>query len=414
MAYWIIQTLIAIILFFAGYSDTDAEIYGPIASFCYYLIGSLSFILLSHFLLRAAANYLRKKEKSTTQIFFCILPLLVICMVIANGTKSLSSTLLFSEQKRIAFYEKYPDKSPKAQLARINEKLALIDEGKGYEIEAVKKKLAEYESQNLTEEELEIKRLAFEKGLRIGIEQAKREVGAKAGVESAENTQRVIRFSASFAFFLFWFLAYLPLSGLRRRLQVKNQLKESQIALLMSQLNPHFLFNSLNSIRGMIFEDKSLAKELIDKLNELFKYNLTANKHATVKLKEELRICEFYLDIEHIRLEERLLIEMHVDEQCLHHKVPTMGLLTLIENAIKHGIAPRQEQSLLVIEISKYNGKLTCKVTNPTYQGNYKVESTGTGQENLVKRLQLMYHDKASLVATHDGDKYVANLTIPA
>lgn len=415
MAYWVIQALWGLAIFFFGYQNSDSykEIYGNAVTAGFYLVNALSFIIFTHFILRLSSNYLRRKEKSALTILVLALPLIVLCSLSNFIVESLAANILLSDKKAQIYYNANPERSPKQMLNKVNEKLALIEQGRSHEIKEVKNKLAEFENQALSSEELKIKKKAFEKGLKVGLEQRQLTLEAKIGNNEAQKAKTITRISLTFILYMFWFIGYFPLSALTRRFQVKNQLKQSQIALLMSQLNPHFLFNSLNSIRGMIFEDKQLAKELIDKLNELFRYNLTANKHPTVKLKEELRICEFYLDIEHIRLEERLLIEMHVDETCLNIKVPTMGILTLIENSIKHGIAPRQEQSLLIVDIAKHKNQLVVSVSNPIYTGNYKVESTGTGQENLIKRLQLMYNENASLNAALKDDKYVACLTLP-
>ncbi|WP_100913946.1 sensor histidine kinase [Pseudoalteromonas spongiae] len=401
MAYWVIQALIALILLLGGLSniDTDKEMHGLANTFAYAGIRTLSFFLITHFLIRAPINFLRNKEAGFMKVFICGLVFVTVGSFIAKSIRDISRNTFVPIDNEITYYRANPDKDPLNQVKTNSE----VEENTDTQDETSANATAKSE---------------FKRGFKEGFDQA--HIKAREELEKIHNgDQEAIdrassqQLKSQFGALLFWLFCYLPLSGLKRRFQVKTQLKQSQIALLMSQLNPHFLFNSLNSIRGMIFEDKQLAKELIDKLNELFRYNLTANKHPTVKLKEELRICEFYLDIEHIRLEERLLIEMHVDETCLNIKVPTMGILTLIENSIKHGIAPRQDQSLLIVDIAKQKNQLVVTVSNPIYTGTYKVESTGTGQENLIKRLQLMYNDNASLNAEFKDDKYIACLTLP-
>lgn len=210
-----------------------------------------------------------------------------------------------------------------------------------------------------------------------------------------------------------WSTSYFLLTNIRNRVQIKEKIKSGQLTLLMSQLNPHFLFNSMNSIRGMIFEDKELAKELIDKLTELFRYNLSSNQKITASLEDELRVCEFYLDIEQTRLEERLLIEIFIEPELLKLQVPTMGLLTLLENAIKHGIAPRIEQSLLSITANKTDEKWQLSVTNPLYHGKYKALGTGTGLSNLEQRLLLMYDDNAHIKVEKTENSFTATLSLP-
>ena len=411
MAYWVIQALTAVLLLFGGLSNinTDKEIYGLANTFAHTGGKVFCFFLITHFLLRAPINFLRDKETNLFKITLSGIFLVMISAYLATNIAESSHDTFKPLAKKLAYYKANPDKDP---LNESNEDAQPASDGDTSIVDDTSDSTQSDSSKGKSVSS-EFKR-GFKEGykrehLKIREEQEKIAQGDPEAIERASSEQ----LRSQLGVFGFWLFFYMPLSALKRRFQVKTQLKQSQIALLMSQLNPHFLFNSLNSIRGMIFEDKQLAKELIDKLNELFRYNLTANKHPTVKLKEELRICEFYLDIEHIRLEERLLIEMHVDETCLNIKVPTMGILTLIENSIKHGIAPRQDQSLLIVDIAKQKNQLVVTVSNPIYTGTYKVESTGTGQENLIKRLQLMYNENASLNADFKDDKYIACLTLP-
>ena len=228
-----------------------------------------------------------------------------------------------------------------------------------------------------------------------------------------ETSKLLFKFIAITFLYLFWAVAYLALTGVRNRLAIKQKVQEGQLALLMSQLNPHFLFNSMNSIRGMIFENKEIAKELVDKLTELFRYNLSSKQKPTVSLKDELAVCEFYLDIEHTRLEERLLIEINIPDECLELPIPTMGLLTLLENAIKHGIAPRIEPSLLKIDAFLFEHNWQLTVSNPIYHGSYKPSGTGTGLTNLKQRMALMFKDDATVTTEHIDDQFIARITLP-
>jgi ABC-type transport system involved in multi-copper enzyme maturation permease subunit len=414
MAYWFIQILLFLTYIAIGYASSESyrEIYGDTETLIVYFFSALCFILSTHCFLRPLTKYWRKKDKSIFTILLLAAPIILVCTLLTSTVQNLSKDRLFLKQKEQAYYLEKPDQLPQNQLAQVNNKLALIKADKADELSEVQSYLEKY--QQLSKDDQKRKSQAYVHGLTIGLEEKRLNLEAKLNSTKAGNSNNSKLLNGLILFlYMLWYLPYLLLSAAKKRIQIKNQLKQSQIALLMSQLNPHFLFNSLNSIRGMIFEDKQLAKELIDKLNELFEYNLTANKHATVKLKEELRICEFYLDIEHIRLEERLSIEMSIDESCLNYKVPTMGLLTLIENAIKHGIAPRPEPSTLVVNIKRQQEDLIIDVSNPVYKGNYQVQSTGTGQENLLKRLQLMYSKRASLNTALDNESYLATLRLP-
>ena len=377
MMYWIIQIILGLFLFSVYFfnADIDRAVFGMTNVVLYALVRGATMVFVPHFIIRAFIKRRRNTQISSIKLCFMALPLVLCAALVDAWIKTTAKSTLIPQQQRFLY-------------------------------------LQENKESLLSEPELTLENSApqseFERGM---------EVGRKKALEKEMEQEQDQPFSKVFIkavfLYLMWLLCYLPLSALKNRLEVSSRVKESQLALLMSQLNPHFLFNSLNSIRGMMFENKELAKDLVDKLNELFKYNLSSNKKATASLKEELRICEFYLDIEHIRLEERLLIEMHVESGCDSCKIPTMGLLTLLENAIKHAIAPRIEQSLLSINIHKDKKYLFIKVTNPVYQGNYHASGTGTGQSNLLKRLQLMYGDDAKLTTEQQDELYIAQLTVP-
>lgn len=391
MAYWLIQ-LSVVIIFSSIYlvkADNDIAIFGLANVITFLVVRTLSLVFIPHFMIRFALNKLRaNKEVSTLKTLLLCIPLIFAAALIDNSVRHYASTT-------------FKPAAVKAQYLANNPQDSLI---------------AKEDHTPAVPEKTNAKEQGFVNGFKKGFNE-----GYNSGKEKAATAKKTVKdkntylkdFVSMLFLYAIWTILYLPLSALKNRFAVKRRVKETQLALLMSQLNPHFLFNSLNSIRGMVFENKELAKELVDKLNALFKYNLASNKKATAKLSEELRVCEFYLDIEHIRLEERLLIEMHIDESCNNVKVPTMGLLTLLENAIKHAIAPRIEQSLLTINIHKDQKHLYITVKNPVYQGDYQATGTGTGQSNLLTRLQLMYESKAWLKTHVEDQHYIAELAIP-
>lgn len=187
----------------------------------------------------------------------------------------------------------------------------------------------------------------------------------------------------------------------------------AQFHTLRSQLNPHFLFNCLNSLRELVDEDRDRAKQAITRLSDLLRYTLHADRVETVSLKEELAAVEDYLALEKIRFEERLSLRYEIAPEALSAKIPPMLLQTLAENGLKHGISKLPAGGELSITASVNDSNLRIEVTN---SGNVAETngSTAIGLENARERLRLVYGDRATLTLDTDGGQKVhAVATIP-
>jgi sensor histidine kinase YesM len=180
--------------------------------------------------------------------------------------------------------------------------------------------------------------------------------------------------------------------------QVQAQLKENELQFLRSQINSHFLFNAINNLRSLVKEDAEQAREGLANLSILLRGLLHNDGQQLVSLREEMEWVKGYLSLEALQFENRLTTSIHIDESLLTAKLPPLILQTLVENAIKHGIAARRAGGHLQIDIKKIN--LThwqIKVINPlpefqpTHQGN-KI-----GLRNARERLQLAFDANASL-----------------
>ncbi len=212
--------------------------------------------------------------------------------------------------------------------------------------------------------------------------------------------------------FLTWSLLYLTITSIRDRQKLSEQLKEQQLSSLMNQINPHFLFNSLNTIRGMIYEDEDKAADLVTQLSTLFRYNLSTDTKASTPLGKELEVCQHYLAIEDIRLGERLRIEMNNSEESKKAKIPTMGLLTIVENAIKHGIANLQGGGTLILNSKIESDMLIIDVINP-YQANLVKSGTKVGLKNLKQRIELIFGKRGVLSQEVDNNTFHVNMSLP-
>jgi hypothetical protein len=171
--------------------------------------------------------------------------------------------------------------------------------------------------------------------------------------------------------------------------QVQKQMHEAQLQQLTNQLNPHFLFNALNSIRALIYEDKDKAAHAVTQLSELFRIHLQAHLKPSSSLADEWLIAKHYLDIEQIRLEQRLQLDLQFDDSLWQQQLPTLSLLMLVENAIKHGISPNpQGGTLQIISCRPRQSRWQLQVNN-SVGSSQAIHSTKTGLANLRQRLAL-------------------------
>lgn len=182
----------------------------------------------------------------------------------------------------------------------------------------------------------------------------------------------------------------------KEKYQLEATVKENAYMNLKNQLNPHFLFNSLNSIRTLVDADPKLAKTAINQLSGLLRSSLHTGKHKTILLKDELQTVKDYLAIEKIRFDERLNWQFEIEDAAYDCQVPPMMLQTLVENAVKHGISNLKQGGEIVLNAHKNNTALHVTITN---SGSFrpKKSNEGLGLENTRERLKLIYDGAASL-----------------
>jgi sensor histidine kinase YesM len=200
------------------------------------------------------------------------------------------------------------------------------------------------------------------------------------------------------------------------RLRLVSSQQEAELRALKSQVNPHFIFNSLNSLRSLIEEEPARARLAVTQLANLLRYSLQSSQRETVPLEEEIRVANDYLALEQVRYEGRLRLRIDVSPETLTLPVPPMLLQTLVENAVKYGIAQRREGGEIAI-IARCDGNvLRLQVTNPgTPDASIKIssESTGVGLRNAAERLRLLFSEHATLQLRLDGPLVVAEVLIP-
>lgn len=236
--------------------------------------------------------------------------------------------------------------------------------------------------------------------------------------ESFERANIFYQISIFSMLFLLWLLIYFLfhyISNYQRSLKMAALMNEAELKNLKSQLNPHFLFNALNSVRALVDENPQKAKKSITALSNLLRLSLLAGKKKVVPLSEELETVKDYLSLEQIRFEERLETRIHCPAESLNYKVPPMMLQTLVENAIKHGISNLKDGGLIDIRSFVLENKLHLEIRNTGQYVNGKSnKSGGLGLKLSRKRLQLLYNENASLsVANENSNTVLTEIIIP-
>ncbi|MFB6306882.1 MAG: sensor histidine kinase [Flavobacteriales bacterium] len=204
-----------------------------------------------------------------------------------------------------------------------------------------------------------------------------------------------------------------------RREQMKNlklEAVKNEIELnnLKSQLNPHFLFNALNSVRTLIGEEPERAKSALTKLSFLLRNTLTSGKNDRIPLKKEMEIVHSYLDIEKIRYEDRLNVEINIPKETENALIPPLMIQTIVENAVKHGISNLNDGGTVKIESYLSNNELVLSVIN---DGRYDVSSEKNGEsfglDNTKKRLELIYGEDGIFHIFNEDNKVRSKIKIP-
>ncbi len=221
--------------------------------------------------------------------------------------------------------------------------------------------------------------------------------------------------------FMVWFLFYIGYHLLWRfhsnkieNLRLETEIQKAQLGTLKSQLNPHFMFNTLNNIKALVLEDKHAARKMITHFSELLSYSLQHSEKKEVPLEEELEILHKYLELVKIQYEEKLSYRIHVQDGLEHEKIPPMILQLLAENAVKHGIAQSINGGEILIDIRKQIGLLNIRIKNT---GSLKKKNTleqtlGIGLKNIRDRLKLIYKDKASIFIKEEAPFVIVELNI--
>jgi LytS/YehU family sensor histidine kinase len=208
----------------------------------------------------------------------------------------------------------------------------------------------------------------------------------------------------------------------RRELESKMMVQEAQLRMLRSQIDPHFLFNSLNSISALTTYNPPLAREMTQQLADFFRSSLGFEAHKKVRLEAEIRLIMHFLAIEKVRFGERLQIETDIGDDAAACLVPPMIIQPLVENAVKHGIGHLTQGGTIRIRARCVASALQIRVANDIDadlpQGDRaqrdKNRRHGIGLNNVRERLLATYQHHASIYWQHTADHFIVDLLLPA
>ena len=206
----------------------------------------------------------------------------------------------------------------------------------------------------------------------------------------------------------------------KKRIKVEMELKEmeakqasAELNLLKSQVNPHFLFNSLNSIYSLILSNSDIAADAVMKLSDLMRYLLESSTKRKVLVSYEFEFLQNYIDLETIRLGKKVTVVSSFEGDVSGKIISPLLLIPFVENCFKHGISIMSSENNIEISLMMTGNKLMLRTENnlvPDRKGSIK--KSGTGIENVKKRLELLYAGKHQLEINNDGQKFIVDLSI--
>jgi two-component system, LytTR family, sensor kinase len=210
---------------------------------------------------------------------------------------------------------------------------------------------------------------------------------------------------------------FIYYQNLQEKMRVETRLrmvlKETELNMLKSQINPHFLFNSLNSISSLTITDPEKARDMVIKLSDFLRYSVSNNAATFTSLSEEMANIRRYLEIEKVRFGDKLVFDFHLEGRCRDHQIPAMILQPLFENAIKHGVYESTEQVSIVMDCEYREGYLEITIVNDFDPDAHPRKGTGIGLSNIRERLRLLYKNDKLLRTQSEGKRFSVFLSLP-
>jgi two-component system, LytTR family, sensor histidine kinase AlgZ len=198
----------------------------------------------------------------------------------------------------------------------------------------------------------------------------------------------------------------------RCQLRAEVLARDAQLSALRAQLDPHFLYNSLNSINALTSTDPAGARRMCLLLGDFLRQTMHVGSRRWIPLAEELALAERFLDIEQVRFGARLRVERHADQTAAACRMPPLLLQPLVENAVTHGIARRLGGGVIRVDVARRDGMLSIAIENPR-ETDGPPSSPGLGLDNVRQRIAAVFGDAGRLDAHPDGDRFRVELSLP-
>lgn len=234
------------------------------------------------------------------------------------------------------------------------------------------------------------------------------------------NNSAPWRFAMGLFFYLitiFIYYLYISFRNMEEKIaqeaELKGLIRETELNLLKSQINPHFLFNSLNSISSLTITNPEKAQEMIIKLSDFLRYSIGQKEKQLVSLQEELSNINLYLDIEKIRFGSRLNFSIEVPEGCLKKELPNMILQPLIENAIKHGVYESTEPITIWVNCEEDGKSMKITIKNDFDPDSKARKGTGMGLKNIQNRLKIIYQADYLMQVSRKDNLFIVSVSFP-
>jgi hypothetical protein len=229
--------------------------------------------------------------------------------------------------------------------------------------------------------------------------------------EVAFDLARIWGLSSVYAvIFFLWFVLYFTFHYFDRynkSLKYEASMVQIELNNLKSQLNPHFIFNALNSIRALVDENPKKSKLAINQLSNILRSSLASDKKGFSKFEDELKIVKDYLGLESIRFEERLQTEFDIHPASQEFYVPSLMIQTIVENGIKHGISKLTAGGIIQVKTTVENDFLKIHIRNTGHMNSVQANGEGLGLKNTIQRLKLIYGDEASFRIVNENNNFV-------
>jgi two-component system LytT family sensor kinase len=220
----------------------------------------------------------------------------------------------------------------------------------------------------------------------------------------------------SFITIMQWLITYMQEKeeGETNKQEVETMMREAELVKLRQQLQPHFLFNSLNSINALVVTQPQEARRMVQQLSEFLRGTLRKDEQKLIPLKDELAHLNLYLEIEKVRFGHRLKVEIKTGEGCLEAGIPPLLLQPVVENAIKFGLYDTTGDVAIVIETKLIDRMLTVEITNP-FDVNTQRAKTGNnfGLDSISRRLYLLFARKDLLRTRTENSNFITSIGIP-